>query len=267
MKKSLAFFAAALIVVAGTRWQHSRSSTSMALSPVEKQSLRDAPNDSSQAPKVDLQKLGLDPANAAPVAAPAAASAAASAAGNASATGKHKRAKKVTTLQDVSNTSAKQSAGSDPSLRVRVGVSDPDSDWDPKLQGGVFGGKLFATHKGTLSSGDSVVFTFKSEYSCNCQRLDLDSDDTCDDCVSVDHVEVGLNGGNLVLKSQDSLKISPNTVDLTAPFDHKETVINVDDGATPFTFKLTIMKLSAAPAEGSPADPNSPAACSYNPGE
>ena len=74
MKRSIAFAAAAILVAAGARWQHSRRSASLALSPAEKQSLHDAPNGDQEAPKIDLQKFGLDSANAAPVAAPPAAS-------------------------------------------------------------------------------------------------------------------------------------------------------------------------------------------------
>ena len=74
MKKPRGFTALAIVVVAGARWQYSRGSASMALSSIERQSLHDAPNEEQQAPKVDLHKLGLDPANAPSVAAPPSAS-------------------------------------------------------------------------------------------------------------------------------------------------------------------------------------------------
>jgi hypothetical protein len=92
MKKSIAF-AAIAVVVAGAGYRYSHQSASIALSPVEKQSLHDAPNDGQQAPNVDFPKLGLDAGNAAPVATPSAAPAASAsavagaAAGNGSSTG------------------------------------------------------------------------------------------------------------------------------------------------------------------------------------
>jgi hypothetical protein len=51
MKKAMAFAAVAVLVIAGARWHHhSRGSALAALSPAEKQSLHDAPNDEQQSP-------------------------------------------------------------------------------------------------------------------------------------------------------------------------------------------------------------------------
>jgi hypothetical protein len=63
MKKSIAFVVIA-VVAAGAGYRYSRRSALLALSPVERQSLHDAPND------MNLQEQGLDSANAAPVATP-----------------------------------------------------------------------------------------------------------------------------------------------------------------------------------------------------
>jgi hypothetical protein len=54
MKKIMAFAAVAALVVVGLRRQHSRASASMALTPIEKQSLHDAPNDDGGAPDTAL---------------------------------------------------------------------------------------------------------------------------------------------------------------------------------------------------------------------
>ena len=59
MKKFIAFAAVAIVVVAGARWHYSRGSALIALSPVEKQSLHDAPNEDQKSPKIDLRKLVL----------------------------------------------------------------------------------------------------------------------------------------------------------------------------------------------------------------
>ena len=45
MKKTILFAAFAVLVAGGARWHYSRVSASMAISPIEKQSLHDAPND------------------------------------------------------------------------------------------------------------------------------------------------------------------------------------------------------------------------------
>jgi hypothetical protein len=79
MKKSIAF-AVVAVVVAGAGYRYSRRNVSLAISPIERQSLHDAPNDA-------LQKFGLDSTNAAPVATPAAAG---NAGGNAGAAGSQK---------------------------------------------------------------------------------------------------------------------------------------------------------------------------------
>ena len=70
MKKSIVLAVAAGVVVAGARWYHYRLSLPMELSHLEKESLHDAPSEDQQAPKVDLQKLGLDSSNAPSVSAP-----------------------------------------------------------------------------------------------------------------------------------------------------------------------------------------------------
>jgi hypothetical protein len=75
MKKSIAFVAFA-VVVASAGYRYSHQSASIALSPVERESLHDSPNDlndGEQAPRIDLQGLGLDTGNAAPIATPTAA--------------------------------------------------------------------------------------------------------------------------------------------------------------------------------------------------
>lgn len=70
MKKKSVSLLLATAVAAGAGWRYSRRSAALLLSPIEKRSLHDAPNDGRQAPSIDLQKLGLDPDAAAPVAAP-----------------------------------------------------------------------------------------------------------------------------------------------------------------------------------------------------
>ena len=59
MKKSIVVAALAVVVVVGARWHYS---------PVEKQAFYDPPKEDPKAPKIDLRKLGRDPANAVPVA-------------------------------------------------------------------------------------------------------------------------------------------------------------------------------------------------------
>src|SRR4051812_19502986 len=71
MKKPVTLAVAAVAAIAGARWCYSPRSASLALAPIEKQSLHDAPNDGQG--KIDLQKFGLDSAGAEPVASPAAA--------------------------------------------------------------------------------------------------------------------------------------------------------------------------------------------------